>query len=186
MKKFLVLVLTFLFAVSIAGCSGEKNTDPVPPVEPEEEEQETSEVESVVYLYFGTEEGYLRKEARTISGLPTAERGRELIEELIQGSQAEDDTLDVIPKGTEILNYTYVEEEGLAIVDLSEHIHGATGSMGELLAVYGIVNTLTELPGIEKVKILVEGEEVETISGHIYLRDPLTRDEYLLEENMMK
>lgn len=154
------------------------------------QEVEVSEIpqpeESVVYLYFGTKDGYLRKEPRNISGLPSAERGKEVIEQLIKGTTAGDDTLDVLPKGTEVLDYKFDAEQGLATVDLSKEVHAATGSMGETLAVYSIVNTLTELPGVEKVQILVEGEKVESLNGHIYLMDPLTRDLQLLEGNMLK
>ncbi|MDK2824524.1 MAG: germination protein [Clostridia bacterium] len=142
--------------------------------------------ESVVTLYFGTKDGYLRREPRSISGLPTAERGKELIEELIKGTQANDDTLNVLPEGTKVLGYKFDAEKGLITLDLSEHVQGVAGSMGETLAVYSIVNTLTELPGVERVKILVEGKEVETIGGHIYLGDPLTRDLELLEGNILK
>lgn len=142
--------------------------------------------ESVIGLYFGTKDGYLRKELRSISGLPDPERGKEIIEELIKGSQAQDDTLNVLPEGTKVLDYKFDHETGLAQINLSEHVHGVTGSMGETLAVYGIVNTLTDLPEIKEVKILVEGKEVESLAGHIYLGEPLERDLELLEGNMLK
>jgi len=142
--------------------------------------------ESIVTLYFGTKDGYLRKEPRAISGLPSADRGKELVEELIKGTQSLDDTLNVIPEGTKVLDYRYDAQNALAIVDFSQHIQGAAGSMGETFAVYSVVNTLTELPGIEKVKFLVEGKEVETLSGHIYLGEPIERDLQLLEGNLLK
>ncbi|MFZ5942793.1 MAG: GerMN domain-containing protein [Bacillota bacterium] len=142
--------------------------------------------ESVITLYFGTQDGYLRKEPRAITGLPTAERGKEILEEVIKGSQSMDDTLNVLPQGTKVLNYKFEKDTGLAVVDLSDHVHAVAGSMGETLAVYSIVNTLTELPGIEKVMILVEGKEVESLSGHVYLGEPLKRDLELLEGNILK
>ncbi|MFZ7102241.1 MAG: GerMN domain-containing protein [Peptococcaceae bacterium] len=142
--------------------------------------------ESVINLYFGTQDGYLRKEPRLISGLPAAERGQEVVQELIKGSESGDDTLNVLPEGTEVLDYQYDQDTGLAVVNLSDHVHAVAGSMGETLAVYSIVNSLTELPGIEQVKILIEGEEAESIAGHVYLGDPLVRDLEFLEGNMLK
>ena len=38
-----------------------------------------------------------------------------------------------------------------------------------------IVNTLTEFPDIERVQILVDGEIVESIGGHILILQPLQR-----------
>jgi hypothetical protein len=43
--------------------------------------------------------------------------------------------------------------------------------------VYTLVNALTEnLPAITAVQVLVDGKEVETLSGHIDLRRPLAKN----------
>jgi germination protein M len=190
MKKILLLILALFLVTGILGCSANEQNEGedinITPVEEENAEELTEQEESVVTLYFGNEEGYLRKEMRTIKGVPTAERGKELIQELISGTLSDDDTLNVLPEGTQILDYSFDEEKGLATVDFSEHILGAAGSMGEIFAVYSVVNTLTELPGVEKVQFLVEGEIIETIAGHIYTGEPLERDLSLLEGNELK
>jgi spore germination protein GerM len=38
------------------------------------------------------------------------------------------------------------------------------------------VNTLTGLPGLEKVKFLIEGKELETLAGHMELSEPVAPD----------
>ena len=43
------------------------------------------------------------------------------------------------------------------------------GSTGERLTVYSVVNTLTQFPEIERVRILLAGEEMETLAGHMDL-----------------
>jgi hypothetical protein len=46
-----------------------------------------------------------------------------------------------------------------------------------LLTVYAIVNAVTtNLPAVQRVQILVDGKEVDTIAGHIDVRRPLTGD----------
>ena len=50
------------------------------------------------------------------------------------------------------------------------------GSFNERMMVNAVVCTLTEFPEIKKVKFLVEGKEIDTISGHMDLLDPLTRN----------
>ena len=55
------------------------------------------------------------------------------------------------------------------------------GSTGEEMLVGSVVNTLTEFPEIQKVQILVDGQEVETLSGHMDLSQPLPRMTELLK-----
>jgi len=51
------------------------------------------------------------------------------------------------------------------------------GTQNELLTVYTIVNALTiNLPAVTTVQLLVDGKEVDTLSGHVDLRQPLARN----------
>ena len=56
------------------------------------------------------------------------------------------------------------------------------GSLYELLAITSIVNTLTEFPEIKKVQILVESRKYETLTGHMDILDPLTRNESMMKK----
>jgi hypothetical protein len=70
-----------------------------------------------------------------------------------------------------------------AYVDLDGTIVQALpgGSHNELLAVYTIVSVLTtNLQPIGRVQILVDGREVDTLSGHVDLREPLRKNEALI------
>ena len=51
-----------------------------------------------------------------------------------------------------------------------------------VLTVYAIVNAVTaNLPSVQRVQILVDGKEVDTIAGHIDVRRPLARDGSLVK-----
>lgn len=51
------------------------------------------------------------------------------------------------------------------------------GSLGELLTVYGLVDTVAvNFPHLRQLRILVEGVAVETLKGHVDLRQPLLPD----------
>lgn len=54
------------------------------------------------------------------------------------------------------------------------------GSAGEILTVYSVVNTLTEIPGIRRVAWLIEGMPVETLVGHLDLTRPVEREPSLI------
>jgi spore germination protein GerM len=81
-----------------------------------------------------------------------------------------------IPKGTKVLNISV--KNNIAYVDFSDELrkNHPGGSLGEMLTVYSIVDTLTEFPEIKKVQILISGAVVETLVGHIDLTSPLDRD----------
>jgi hypothetical protein len=50
-----------------------------------------------------------------------------------------------------------------------------------MLTVYSIVNSYTALSEVESVKILLEGEEVESLVGHLDLTQPLMYNQKLTE-----
>lgn len=51
------------------------------------------------------------------------------------------------------------------------------GTLGELLSVYGVTNTVAvNFPQFRQVRLLVEGVSVETLKGHIDLRQPFVPD----------
>ncbi len=142
--------------------------------------------ETLVELYFGTEDGYFRKEKRIIDGEITPENAYLLIDELIKGPENTEENLRVLPEGTTILNYSYNKDTKVATIDMGGKIREAKGSMGEIFAVYSIVNTLADIEGIEKVQILVDGKILESLSGHIYLGEALVPDYSFLEDNKYK
>lgn len=87
-----------------------------------------------------------------------------------------------VPDGT-TLRSVFLTESGDAFVDLSVEASGqhGGGSHDELLTVYAIVNVLTSnLPSIKQVQILVDGHEVDTLAGHIDLRQPLRRNQAIV------
>lgn len=56
------------------------------------------------------------------------------------------------------------------------------GSTGEEMLVGSLVNTLTEFPEIKKVQILVEGKEIDSLSGHLDLSRPVERMPELIKK----
>ena len=91
--------------------------------------------------------------------------------------------VSAIPPGTK-LRAIYVSGKGEAFVDLSKEVSTAHpgGTDDELLTIYSIVNALTaNLPAVTSVQLLVDGKEVDTLAGHIDLRQPLGKNLSLVE-----
>jgi hypothetical protein len=83
--------------------------------------------------------------------------------------------VSAIPAGTK-LRQVFVTARGDAFVDLSPDVtaNHPGGALEETLTVYSIVDALTvNLPAIQRVQILVGGREVDTLAGHVDLRQPL-------------
>ena len=82
-----------------------------------------------------------------------------------------------IPVGTTLRGLFVVDDH--AVVDLSKEATSRHrgGSLDEIFSVYALVNALTvNLPAITRVQILVDGKEVDTLAGHVDLREPLRKN----------
>ena len=87
--------------------------------------------------------------------------------------------VSAVPAGTTLRALYLNPARGEAYVDLSrEAVTAHTGgSLDELLTIYTIVNALTSnLPAVTSVQVLVDGKEVDTLAGHVDLRQPLSKN----------
>jgi spore germination protein GerM len=129
-----------------------------------------------VILYFGSRNGMgLVAEARDVADAGENRLAEEIIREL--GDGPDGDLVPVLPAGAVLRGYS--ELDGVATLDFSRELVSAHpgGSMSELLTVYGLANSLAvNVPHIRKVRILVEGQAVETLKGHVDLRQPVAAD----------
>jgi hypothetical protein len=136
-------------------------------------------------LYYGSSDGRALVPVRRDVPLATGvvDQGRQIL--AVQFQDAPQPYVQVVPKGTKLRAF-YVTDRGDAFVDLSGDVASAHpgGSLTELLTVYAIVNAITtNLPAIQRVQLLVEGKEVDTIAGHVDIRRPLERDSTLVRDS---
>ncbi|ALC15441.1 hypothetical protein DSOUD_0653 [Desulfuromonas soudanensis] len=130
-----------------------------------------------VVLYFGSADGsHLVPEGREIEDC-LEERAclMETVRALIAGPVG--DLTPVFPSHAVLLDI--VEEGGTAQVDFSgDLVTGHPGgSISELLTIYSLANTLSEnFPYVRQVQILVDGAPIETLKGHVDLREPVKAD----------
>jgi hypothetical protein len=104
------------------------------------------------------------------------EQAREIV--AAQVAPVVEPLVSAIPPGT-TLRAVFITKSGDAYVDLSREARAAHpgGTVNELLTVYTIVNALTaNLPAVTAVQVLIDGKEVDTLSGHVDLRRPLAKN----------
>ena len=75
-------------------------------------------------------------------------------------------------------------DSGLFIIDFSREFNNIYnyGASEQILAVYSIVNSLTELEPKAKVRFLINGTEPDGEQGHIDLSQKLSRLESIIEK----
>ncbi len=131
----------------------------------------------VVKLYFSDENAMgLVEEERNIEINENQSAERKIVEELIKGPQNES-LVAVIPPETKINNIN--TEGGICYVDVSKDFisHHSGGSTGELLTIYSIVNSLTELDYIKQIQFLIDGVKETSFAGHLDFSKTFERDE---------
>lgn len=109
-------------------------------------------------------------------GEAVVDQARHIVE--VQLAPAPAPLASAIPPGT-TLRAIYLSERGDLFVDLSPEVtaNHTGGALDELFTVYALVNALTvNLPAIQRVQLLIDGKETDTLAGHVDLRNPLSRN----------
>lgn len=100
--------------------------------------------------------------------------------ELIRGPAPGSSLVRTLPPDERLLGFRV--QGTLATVDLGPEIRtaAASGTAGEVLVVFSIVNTLTEWSQIKSVRILIDGRAIDTLTGHLELSQPIGRDDGII------
>jgi len=130
-----------------------------------------------VTLYFAAPDGSgLMAETRQLAGCRLEEEClRTMVEALIAGPAGQ--LAPIFPPQTIVRGAGVVDSE--LQLDFSRTLIDGHpgGSLGELLTVYGLTDTVAvNFPHLRQLRILVEGNAVETLKGHVDLRQPLLPD----------
>jgi spore germination protein GerM len=129
-----------------------------------------------VLVYFSDPDGeYLIAQKRPIlKKNEVKEEAKETILELIKGPKGK--LIPTLPPRTKLLTLQ-INDAGVAKVNFSPALSKdhPGGSSAEMMTVYSIVNSLAlNFPQIKRVQILIDGKSIETITGHLSLRQPIS------------
>ena len=139
--------------------------------EPEASRVPVKEGLAVVVLFAAGPDGLLHSREVELPHLSTT-RGRAevLVQKIVEDS-------GTFPAGVQVLD-VFVSGRGVAVVNFTlDLLEGHSGGLhAEELTVYSLSHTLVEsLPAIAEVRLLVEGQETETLAGHLDLRSGFGR-----------
>ncbi len=138
----------------------------------------SSGVKQVIALYFpADDESGLVTETREMSWAATdPDRVRQIVLALVEGPAKTHNR--PLPPSTDI-RAVFLTADGTVYLDFSnETLKGfAPGIQSETLTVYSIVNSLAaNIPAVKRVKILLQGQEAETLDGHVDLTESFVPD----------
>ena len=134
-----------------------------------------------VYFPSASGDGLVAERREIFATRTPGDRIKQIINDLIDGP-ASSGSLRALPAGTQ-LRQVFVVEDGTAYLDFNAELADGMrgGSAHELYTVYAIVNSvILNVNGVRRVGLLVNGHPVDSLSGHLDLRRPLTADRSLV------
>ncbi|MCI6284550.1 GerMN domain-containing protein [Selenomonas sp.] len=138
--------------------------------------KKASDVQTLtVNVYYPNEQGTkLLPSSRKIETGSSKDKYTAALESLMKGPTEKGQTA-IFPKKAKLLSVTL--KNGTAVVNFSKELQTnfVGGSTGEEMLVGSIVNTLTEFSEVKNVHILIDGKNIETLSGHMDLSVPISR-----------
>lgn len=142
------------------------------------ENEASSYQETTLTLYFTNETGdKLVENTRDVYYKGTSSMEKVILEQLIAGP--EENGYPTIPANTKILNTAV--EDGICYVNLSNEFLTSDYDVTAQIPIYSIVNSLSELSGVAKVQISVNGETSKSFREMISLEEPFERNLDLVE-----
>ncbi len=131
-----------------------------------------------IVLFFAGADGYPEPERREVpAGGTLSQRVRRLVEEMAAGPRGAE-LHPVLPAGAALREF-YLAADKTGFLDMSAEfeIGLSSGSEDAILAVRCLADAMAaSFPEVERIKILVEGEEPREFGGHLDLSRPLAPD----------
>lgn len=107
--------------------------------------------------------------------------GEIIMQELLKGPANVSGLKPIFPKETRLLSFSI--KDGIAYVSLSSEARATMSSAKEEALLRAVVSSLTQLPSVSKVKLLVDNKDVASIGGNHDTSKPFGKEDI---ENILK
>ncbi|HAG68650.1 MAG TPA: hypothetical protein DCL38_01595 [Lachnospiraceae bacterium] len=130
---------------------------------------------TTITLYFADKSGSsLIRTAENVAYSSNISMERIVLEQLIRGPLSAGRYYATMPANVSILSVT--TKDSTCYVNLSNAFLTKAGNVTDEVVLYSIVDSLTELPNINRVQIMIDGETEISFGEHSYLNTPLERN----------
>ncbi|WP_125154143.1 GerMN domain-containing protein [Clostridium rectalis] len=180
MKKSLCVFMCSLLVLSTTTFIGCEKKDKLSSQNKQKIEKITlpnSDIDSIdLQLYFDSSQDNKKSDVAIEERLIKTDEllGELIMHELIKGPSVNSKLKPVLPKETRLLSFS--TKDKIAYINLSKDVFVKNmPSTKEEACLKSIIWSLTSLPSIEKVKILVENKDIDTLNGNFDISKPLGR-----------
>ncbi len=188
--RFIFLGMALMAMLLTAGCDTSGGQKEAPASSSTQQTQEKTDgtktdqtaKEISIRVYYPNEDG---TKLQGVSRKVTLDKGLDkytaAVQSLLAGPK-EKGLVAIFPKAAKLRRVTV--ENGIARVDFDQSLvkHFNGGSTGEEMLVGSLVDTLTEFSEVKEVQLLINGQTVETLAGHMDTTAPLKRMEKLIKK----
>ena len=143
--------------------------------------QINSSVETTLTLYFASKDGTeLVKETRNVHYSTNISMEKLVMEQLVEGPKRSSAS-STLPSSTKLITVAVVD--GVCYVNMSDTFKAQNAEVNEEIVLYSIVNSLTELQGVTKVQIAINGSTEGKLRYTYDLSKMYERDMKYLKED---
>lgn len=90
----------------------------------------------------------------------------------LQSSESEDQ----VPLWGDIELKSLKFTDGQVLIDIHKPVEAQLGAGGEAMAISALAQTFFQFEEVKSVEVLLDGEQVESLMGHVDLEHPMTRE----------
>lgn len=129
---------------------------------------------TTVKVYFADEEGeMLLGRTENVGYISNISMERLIVDRVIAGP-LNDKSYPTVANTIKVLNVT--TKDGVCYVNFDDSFLTKTQKVSDEVVIYSFVNSLTELPNVNKVQFMIDSESEISFGDHIYLSDPFERN----------
>lgn len=194
LKLFCLLGLVLGVMLSAASCKKNPgdNADPSDNAQPSsglalsgEEAKELNSKVKIIAYFVSEDKAKLEGELRYME-IGEAKQSTEniastIVTELLKGPSKDFSGKRIIPEGTKLLSPVTISGS-LAVVNLSkEFVNNSSAEKKDIdMSIYSLVNSVTEIKELDRVKILIDGKEEASFKGVVEMNLPFKRNKALI------
>lgn len=182
-KKSLVVVGALLIMIGLVACGGEiintgsgetGNANNPQETDTSAGINETKEAQSLTFYYVDDQLLEILQEEREIHFGSNEEKWNEAWSTL---QSPQDDNLFSLWEDIHLIDADLKESQLVLNLSLPEKLQ--LGSSGEGLAIQTLINTFGKFKGVETIQLIVDGEVIETLAGHVSIDQPFSKDDVI-------
>jgi len=170
---FLIFVLLFLGGIAGGFFYFSGGLGPEHVAAPAQQEEKQGDDTSFIRVYYPSEGRLIMEERRVKRQVSPSAMAEEVVKEFLRGPS--NMTKSAVPAGTKLLGI-YPGNDGILYVDLSDEFRRnfQGDALTEFMLLKGLYDSIiSNVTGVDDVKVIIEGKEMESVGGHFFALYPL-------------